>query len=215
MTRWRSCLFAMLLAGLAAAWPGTLLAQEILEYDILRDGAVIGEQLVEIQEGGQGQGMTVEVSQTIEVKALFVVLYNRYHKRQETWEDGRIVAIEAETDDDGDLYDLTIVAEDGGYTRTVNGETRTFGDDYGFAPDWNLAAAGERKALSAQTDEIYDPLYLEKLGEEELSLPSGRYRTERWQASGDFERDLWYDGDGRLVRMLFESRGSEIEYRRR
>ncbi len=211
MTRWRRFLFALMLAGLGAAWSGAARAQEVLEYDILRDGSVIGEQLVTIQAGGE----TVEVSQTIEVKALFVVLYNRYHERRETWADGQIVAVEAETDDDGDLYDLTIVAEDGGYIRTVNGETRAFGDDYGFAPDWNLAAADSQKALSAQTDEIYDPLYLERLGEEEVTLPSGRYETERWQASGDFERDLWYDDDGYLVRMLFQSRGSEIEYRRR
>ena len=211
MTLWRRCLFALLLTGLAASWSRVAMAQDTLEYDILRDGAVIGEQLVTIQEGGE----TVEVSQTIEVKALFVVLYNRDHERRETWADGRIVAIEAETDDDGDLYELTIEAEDGGYLRRVNGETRAFGDDTSFAPDWNLSAAQGRKALSAQTDEIYDPLYLEKLGEEAVTLPSGTYQTERWQASGDFERDLWYDGNGHLVRMLFKSRGSDIEYRRR
>jgi len=197
--------FTLFLGLLAAAPPA---AAETLVYEIQRDGEIIGEQRVEID------GNRVEVTQEIEVKALFIVLYSRSHRRSETWSEGRIVRLEATTDDDGEVYELLIEAEGEGYRRTVNGQTDSFGGDYGFAPDWNLKVADRPKALSAQTDEIYDPLVMERQGEAlfGLELPSGSYEAERWEASGAFERDLWYDSEGRLVMMVFESRGAKIEY---
>jgi hypothetical protein len=190
-------------------------AQETLTYEILRDGSVIGEQVVVVEDG------RASITQQIEVKALFVTLYSRSHSREETWEGDRIVKLTGKTNDDGDSYELAIEAVGEGYERMVNGKTESFGGDYGFAPDWSLAAAkGHDKALSAQTDEVFDPLVLEMLGEETLGeetleLPSGRYEAEHWRSGGAFQRELWYDKQGRLLRMTFESRGSDIEYRRK
>lgn len=192
-------------ASLAAAQ-----AQETLTYEILRDGSVIGEQVVVVEEG------RASITQQIEVKALFVTLYRRSHAREEIWEGGRIVKLTGKTDDDGDSYELSIEAEGEGYKRMVNGRLESFGPGYGFAPDWSLEAAeGYGKALSAQTDEVFDPLILEMLGEETLELPSGRHESEHWRSGGAFQRDLWYGKQGRLLRMTFESRGSAIEYRRK
>ncbi len=185
-------------------------AQETLTYEILRDGSVIGEQVVVVEDG------RASITQQIEVKALFVTLYRRSHSREETWEGNRIVKLTGKTNDDGDSYELAIEAVGEGYERMVNGKTESFGGDYGFAPDWSLVAAkGHDKALSAQTDEVFDPLVLEMLGEETLELPSGRHEAEHWRSGGAFQRELWYDKQGRLLRMTFESRGSDIEYRRK
>lgn len=188
---------------------GKASAQETLTYEILRDGSPIGEQVVVVE------GEKARITQQLEVKALFVVLYRRSHAREETWDKGRIVALTAKTDDDGTPYEISIEADGEGYKRMVNGETETFGPEWGFAPDWSLAAArGHVKVLSAQTNEVYDPLILENLGEESIELPSGKYDAEHWRAGGAFVRELWYDKLGRLLRMTFESRGSDIEYRR-
>jgi hypothetical protein len=206
-----SALLACLTLLLGLPFAATGAAAETLVYEIQRDGEIIGEQRVEIE------GDRVEITQEIEVSALFITLYSRSHRRVETWSEGRILRIEATTDDDGTPFELLIEAEGEGYRRTVNGVTESFGADYGFAPDWNLAVADRPKALSAQTDEIYDPLIMERQGRDlvTLEISSGSYRTQRWEASGAFERDLWYDEDGRLVQMLFQSRGARIEYFRK
>lgn len=206
-----SALLACLTLLLGLPFAATDAAAETLVYEIQRDGGIIGEQRVQVD------GDRVEVTQEIEVSALFITLYSRSHRRVETWSEGRIVRIEATTDDDGTPFELLIEAEGEGYRRTVNGVTESFGADYGFAPDWNLAVADRPKALSAQTDEIYDPLIMERQGRDlvNLELDSGSYKTQRWEASGAFERNLWYDEEGRLVKMLFQSRGARIEYFRK
>ena len=78
-----------------------------------------------------------------------------------------------------------------------------------------MKAGGRPRGFSAQTDEVFEQVTLESLGDAVIDLPSGSYEVEQWRSSGDYRRDLWYDADGHLVRMLFERNGSEIEYRRR
>lgn len=185
-------------------------AAETLRFEILRDGSEVGEQVVEIA------GDQVTVTMEVAVKALFVTVYRRKHRRSETWAEGRLVSLEAETDDDGTAYSLKLVRNGEGYDRTVNGKTESFSADYAPVPDWNRAlATGKPKGLSAQSDEIYDPVTLEVIGKESITVPAGAFEAEHLRTGGAFARDLWYDDQGRLLLMTFVSRDSKIEYRRR
>ncbi|MET4806997.1 hypothetical protein ABIE63_002164 [Limibacillus sp. MBR-115] len=205
---WLRCFWAIVVFLGLSAWQTA--TAETLRYEILRDGSDVGAQVVEI--AGDQVTVTMEVS----VKALFVTVYRRTHRRVETWDGGNLVHLEAETDDDGTPYSLQLVKNGEGYERTVNGTTESFGADFAPVPDWNRAlATGKAKGLSAQSDEIYDPVMLENLGTESITVPAGTFEAEHLRTGGAFARDLWYDDQGRLLLMTFVSRDSQIEYRRR
>jgi hypothetical protein len=51
------------------------------------------------------------------------------------------------------------------------------------------------------------------LGSERIEVAGQAIVAEHYVVSGDFERELWYDDQGRLVRVRFRaSDGSLLEY---
>ena len=85
----------------------------VLDYRVLRDGFEIGRHKVAFRHDGDAV-MTVETEIRISVSFLFITLYSYRLDARETWRGDRLVGLDSTTDDDGDLYAVSAVAEGDG-----------------------------------------------------------------------------------------------------
>ena len=94
-------LAAVLLVGLVVpAGAQDLPVKGQLDFTVLRKGEEVGYHRVSFRREGETTSMSVEAQ--VEVTFLGLVLFRFRHRGSETWANGRLVAFETETDDDGD-----------------------------------------------------------------------------------------------------------------
>ena len=130
----------------------------------------------------------------------------------ETWKDGKLVALEGTTNDDGD--DKSVTASLDGDALLVNGSAYSGNAPAGIIPSshWNMLQAYSTRILSTESGELLDT-EVTRLGEETLTIDGQSVPTTRYRLKSDLTVDLWYDDQGRWVQLSFEARGQKIDYR--
>lgn len=198
MQRFLLVLTLLLSAAGAHAQPRTL------EFDVLREGAPIGTHRVTID---QRDGETrVEIAIDLAVRFAFLTVYRYTHRSTETWRDGRLVALDARTDDNGARTQVEAHAVEGGIA------VRGSGGDYLAAADtiptsyWNRDKLARDKLLDTQSGKLIDVAATRRAFD-----ASGA----KWRLSGDLEADLAYGPAGDWTSLAFVTRGSRIVYVRR
>ena len=68
--------------------------------------------------------------------------------------------------------------------------------------------------LSTETGELLK-IDVEKVGRETVQVGPETLEADRYRLRSRLDVDLWYDDAGRWVKLAFEARGQEIEYRLR
>ena len=190
----------------------TVLAQERLVFDVLRDGEAVGEQSIEFER--EDEGLKVSVETALAVKRAFFTVFRYEHKRVERWRDGRLVSLAGMTNDDGEEMELSIVLKDKAYTRTFNGEDEQLNGSLGIASLWSKEVLSGGKLLSAESDAVYR-VRADLLGRETIRVGSGDILADHYRLSGQLSRDLWYDDQGRLAQVRYEHDGYVFEFLRR
>lgn len=190
----------------------TVLAQERLVFDVLRDGEAVGEQSIEFEQ--EDEGLKVSVKTALAVKRAFFTVFRYEHKRVERWRDGQLVSLAGMTNDDGEEMELSIVLKDKAYTRTFNGEDEQLNGSLGIASLWSKQILSGGKLLSAESDAVYR-VRADLLGRETIRVGSGDILADHYRLSGQLSRDLWYDDRGRLAQVRYEHDGYVFEFLRR
>ncbi len=80
-------------------------------FEVLRNGRPIGNHIAVVEK--KDGGTVVRVAVDLAVTFGPITLYRYKHRSTELWQDGRLVRIDAETDDDGTKLWLRAWAEDG------------------------------------------------------------------------------------------------------
>ncbi len=202
---------AVLALGLRpAAAQGVDLAGRTLDFRILRDGGEIGRQSVVFATAGPALTVTTKIA--IRYRFLFFTLYRFDLDSIETWRDDRLVALATGTDDNGERYRVRARRDgDGVAVEGQKGDWRAPAD---VAPSslWHRAMIGRSPLLSVRRG---DPLVVRYrlIGSEMVEIGGRAVPAEHVRVEGELERDLWFDGDGLLVRIRFEGDdGSEIVF---
>ena len=202
-------------AGLAAADspppavdPFRLYGNQIT-FDVERDGDVVGRYVIDFTR--TDRGVLAEARVDVDVSLLFVPVYTlRYHAR-ELWSGGELQSIEAFTNDDGDLVHLQATRDsDGLQVQTNNGAYET----PAVLPinHWNAALLRGGPLLNGMTGEV-DEVQVFDQGFDTVSTRNGSLRARHYLYSGDLNGEIWYDEDGRWVRLRFRANdGSMIDY---
>ncbi len=214
--RWRRALVRagpflwVLVALLAPVW-AVGPEDRVLEYRILRKGGEIGLHRVEIRN--LGDRLTVDTQVRIAVKFAFITFYRYALDARETWRDGRLVALESVTDDDGKRYAVSAVAE-GGVVRVDNGGA-------GWTAPATIVPSSLWHRDMLETNLLLgikrgNPLAVSvtEAGRETVTVRGRPLSATRYVVSGDLSRELWYGPDDMLVRVRFFTGrdGSEIVY---
>lgn len=190
---------------LAAAFES---ATGTIAFDVLRNGRAMGTHRLDFRrEGGQ---LTVDIAIDLEVR-LIVPLYRYTHRSRETWIDDRLVRIDTTTDDDGRKFWVAGRAETSGFAvDAVTGRSMAPLD---IRPTsyWRERMLSGGPLFDTQEGKLVAATVVGLPGE--VLIIDGRATPARvYDVFGDLKLRLWYDFDGRWLKLGFIARGSEIEY---
>jgi hypothetical protein len=191
----------------AAAQPAT----ETLEYAIMRNGEQIGTHRVELRRTGKETSVNLETN--VEVKVLFITAYKFQHTATERWLNGRLVALNSATDDNGTQHKLTAALK--GAALQVEADGKAVQVDKNIIPGslWNPELVRQSVMLDTQNGQVM-PISVVDGGSEQVTVESGPAPAHHYTIKGKFSQDVWYDNRGRLVQsQLVGKDGSIIIYK--
>ena len=183
------------------------------EYVVKRSGSPIGTLKIDFKIDGNSMVATSHYS--VNIKLMAIVLY-RYDKRMnEEYEGGRLIAYEADIDDNGTKSQvrvtrntdaLAIVHPKGTLSAPLNLLPSTY---------WPQATVKQTQMIDS-SDGVLISVKTVEAATEDLSIDGRTISAKRYVMSGDAVRELWYDAkSGIWLKMKFEgSDGSTIEIER-
>lgn len=127
----------------------------------------------------------------------------------EEWEDDRLQFLSGRTNDDGDIYEVTLRRRDGGLRGTLNDRSVTLpAGAYPTSP-WRYDIV-EQDLLFALKDLELREVEISPAARETVTVDGVAIETERFEVSGDWDATIWYDEKRRLVRVRYIEDGHEI-----
>lgn len=197
----------------SAAMPALVQAEPnvlAMDFAIMRDGSRIGTSSLRLQHNG-GE-TTVQVATHVQVKIAFFTAYRFDQIETERWVDGKLVALNSVTDDNGTPHRVSATAR--GNMLAVEADGKASEVDPSLMPVslWNPALMQKRTALNPQDGKVV-PLSVTDHGKEQLVLQGRPETTHHYSIETNFPQDVWYNDRQQLVKVAMRaSDGSKIEY---
>ncbi len=209
----RSILTALLLFApqwVQAATPGVP-ETGILNFVVRRNGDVIGHHIMRFAEPAPGH-VALDVQTDIAVKMLFVTVYSFAHTGHEEWKAGRLWQLDTQTNDDGTAHRLKVDARDSGLNIAADGRALTLPVAPYTGSLWNPGSVSAPVLLNTLDGNLM-AIRANNLGQEIVTGPRGPAQAQHWHIDGDLKRDVWYDGQGVMVKLSFAAKdGSTVVY---
>lgn len=220
----RRLLLAGALAGGALAWrPRRLLAESPPPFDlpsraanrrfsIFFRGRKVGAHLIASARQGDATQVATEID--LLIKALVFTVYAFSHRSEETWRDGRLVALRSETVERGERLTVTGAAVPHGF-RVVGRRGPFIAQADALTSNclWTPAALARATLIDAQFGGVIG-VSARKLADEELTVAGAPVRARRYRfISPHVAGSIWYDERDCWVRGEFEQDGATVEYR--
>jgi Family of unknown function (DUF6134) len=188
--------------------PFRLYGDEI-RFDVERDGTLVGQHVVTFTR--TERGVRAESRADVNVDLLFVSAYRFRYQARELWSDGELQSIEASTNDNGDYNRVQAVRDAAGM------QVSTTAGSY-EAPallpisHWNAALLRGGPLLNTMTGKI-SKIEVFDQGLDTVTTREGALRARHYLYSGDLNGEIWYDEEGRWVKLRFRANdGSIIDY---
>jgi hypothetical protein len=178
-------------------------------FTVLKDGEPVGRHRFVFDRSGDQ--IEIREATEIEIKLAMIPIYTFEHRASELWQDGRVIKVDATTNDNGEKLDISVRPDGQGYVRTVNGRVDRFDASKRILAVWNKDTLQHHDFFSVVEDETLKVSF-HLIGREKLSLDGQVLDVDHYRMVGDEERDLWFDSAGQVVKVEFKRRGSEITY---
>lgn len=193
----------------ANAAPGA--SSETLRFAIMRNGDQIGTHTVEINRGPKET--SVSMSTDLAVKVMFVTAYHLQYTTSEKWVGGKLIALNAESDDNGTKHKVVATLKPNGLEVDADGKTSTVDKNIIPGTLWNPEVVKRSQVLDPKDGEIV-PITVTEQGVEDLNIDGRTVKARHYTLKSKFQQDVWYDEKGRLVQSsLVAPDGSVILYK--
>ncbi len=167
----------------------------------------VGEMKVSFEQNATGRIM--RVARRIQVKMLGITVYRNTSDLSQTVKDGRLSALTRISDEDGKKSRLD-VARSGDKLEVSDGKTTwTVAADLLPASPWSPQVLTPNELLDTDSGKAV-PVSTEAKGTEEVTVGGKSLTGQRYSQSGTLARDLWFDGEGRLLRMILLREGNKV-----
>ncbi|HSA65235.1 MAG TPA: DUF6134 family protein [Nitrospira sp.] len=210
--RWFGLAVAFAAGCLPAFWqPAWGATSQTYDFKVFLGNDEIGHQRFDVSM--EGRRTRVRIDAQFTVKIFYIPVYRYRHRNDETWEDGCLREIQAETDDNGDSFFVRGLYRDGRVAvQTHSGNWSEEGCVKTFAY-WNRDWITEGRLLNSQTGEL-QPAKLRTIGQDTISVHGVPTRTTHRQIITDkFTIDLWYTLVGKWVALQSTtSKGDILRY---
>ena len=179
-------------------------------FTVLKDGDPVGHHRFAFEREGDRIG--IREATDIDVHFAMIPVYSFEHEGRQVWENDRVLRIDATTNNNGQELDITVRPDGrGGYVRTVNGRIDKFDGSKHVLAFWNKDIISHENFFSVVEDKILKVSF-EFVGREKITVAGKQLEVDHYRMVGDEERDLWFDNAGRIAKVTFRRRGSEIAY---
>ena len=202
----------LLILALATAVPGAEAADlkdGTLNFKVFREGDQIGTHTVTARH--EGGDLVLDIAVDIKVKVAFITAYRYEQTRREVWRDGRLVAFESDTNDDGKKAKTSGKLEGDMLVVTGADGTRKVRPDIIPNSWWNPDLAKQSELLSTLDSKVLT-VTIEDAGEESVDTAGGPVKAHRYVLTGEVEREVWYDAEGRWVHMRTGRGGTPVDW---
>jgi|GEM_PF-312087 len=182
-----------------------------LEFAVTRNGDPVGEHIVKFRK--DGNDVLVESTFTVDIRFLVFTAYTYRYTSQARWRNGRLVDLDAKTDDNGDVLIVEVRTQPDGALRVSGDSGTTIVTETLFPTNhWNPGVLGADRVINTINGEIAD-VAIKQQTPAMIEMPHGTIEATRHDYLGDIETSVWYDNHGRWVRMRFEAKdGSIFDY---
>jgi hypothetical protein len=181
-----------------------------IRFDVLRNGKPFGSHAVSFGIAADG---TMTATTDVRLKASLgpITVFKYELDATETWKEGRLVGLTGVVDDSG--KDGSVQALRDGETLQVEGTEYSGAVPLGILPSshWNFAQTGATQLLSTEDGELIK-VVVEDKGGDTVMVAGQPIDARHYLMDSDIDVDLWYDDQGRWVKLAFEARGQQIEY---
>jgi hypothetical protein len=177
-------------------------------FNILIDGKRAGQFTMTIARQADG---TTQMTGEADTRITYVLYrYSYSYRGTELWKDGRLLSLASTSNDNGKKFAVTAVAQGTGLAVTVNGKERLTHSDVWLTTYWwlpRVSPAGQEIALLDADTGKDIAAKLHYVRAEQLNIGGQTQTCNHYQLTGGVQIDLWYDGEGRLVRQQWTEEG--------
>ncbi len=200
----------------AAAGARPLRAEAVPEdrrFLVFRRGEEIGTHAVTFAVAPQGLRVRHEID--FVVKLAFIPIYRYRQAGEDLWREGKLVASDVETDDNGERTSVRIRERQG--RLACEGPRGVLEAALGTMTDlscWNVAIVRQRRLIDCQHGELA-PLAMDGGVLETIEVEGRPIAARRWRMNPQGSRggEVWYDEAGRIVKAVVRTRGEVLDYR--
>lgn len=181
-------------------------------FAVMRNDTQIGSHTISIDRNGANT--TIQSVTHVEVKLGFLTVYRFEQQETEHWSDGKFLAMQSTTDDNGTLHKAVATTANGAIL-VKSGDGHSCQMAAGTLPlsPWNFAVLAQRHALDPRDGNLVNVSVSDR-GEDTLLLHGHAERAHHYVISSGYSQEVWYDDSGRLVQLEFiGSDGSAIFYK--
>lgn len=179
-------------------------------FDVYRQGKPFGQHEIVIAERGEEQSVAVKIDLRAGLGPITVFDYQ--HRCQELWRGGELQELDCSTKRDG--KDRRVTARRVGQSMRVIGPKGNVELDGSVIPSsyWNMRLLDQNRMLNSETGEIL-PIAVSLIGDEVIDVGGKPTKARRYRLQSQLALDLWYDDQDQVVRVAFQARGQDIDYR--
>jgi len=210
---WRAAAVAGMAALAPAAEAGAAPDTGTMRFAVHHDGDRIGTHELTFRRTGP-ERLTVEIAIDLKVGFAFVTLFRYTHRNETRWADGKLVRMDARTNDDGTTHRVRAERTADGQLRvtTKDGKTRTVPGDTLPSTYWMTATVEQNVLLNTQKGKLADIAVAPRPQTDRVPAPGGPVAAQGYTMSGGLDAEAWYDAQGRWVKLAFQARGATVRY---
>jgi len=181
-----------------------------LVFRVLRDGDEVGFHRVVFRS--TEDSLIADSEFSLEVKVFLFTAYQYRYTSTDVWRHGCLDSVHATVDENGSQ---TFVRADAEARRLIIfGPSGMRKADAGIFPTnhWHAGVIGAERVLNTITGKVDDVRIVDD-GVDWVMVNGKSSPARRYHYTGDLRNTVWYDDDGRWVKMRFTAEdGSTIEY---
>jgi len=190
--------------------PVALYGNEI-SFDVIKKGGKVGTHRVVFSRKESGD-LGVESRFQLTMTFLTIPIYEFLYRSDAIWREGRLKNMTVEISDGGDNSTIRALPKGQGLAVSgPRGEVDIPGPIYP-TNHWNAGVLSQKQVLNTLNGQI-SQVVIADAGRETIKAEGALVEARKFQYSGDIDTTVWYDDEGRWLKMRFTAKnGSVVDY---